>query len=102
MFRRAPVKKLSTQMTSQPSASSRSHRCEPRKPAPPVTSTRLRSASLIRVRAPSPNSGDFGEGVVPVGDEALDIEARERGAPRLAAEVGGELAIGEQRLHPFD
>ena len=33
----APVKKLSAQITSLPSPSSRSIRCEPRKPAPPVT-----------------------------------------------------------------
>ena len=36
-----PVKKLSTQSTSCPPASRRSHRWEPRKPAPPVTSTRV-------------------------------------------------------------
>ena len=41
MLRRAPVKKLSTQTTIAPLASSRSQRCEPRKPAPPVTSTRF-------------------------------------------------------------
>ena len=33
-----PVKKLSRRMTSLPSARSRSQRCEPIKPAPPVTS----------------------------------------------------------------
>src|SRR4051794_41508758 len=32
-----PVSKLSTQITRCPRASSSSHRCEPRKPAPPVT-----------------------------------------------------------------
>ena len=37
-----PVKKLSTQSTSQPSPRSRSHKWEPMKPAPPVTSTRRR------------------------------------------------------------
>ena len=37
---RVPVKKLSAQMTWQPSFSSRAHRWEPRNPAPPVTSTR--------------------------------------------------------------
>src|SRR5512134_2780071 len=42
MLSLVPVKKLSTQSTSCPSASSRSQRCEPRKPAPPVTRTRLR------------------------------------------------------------
>src|SRR5438067_1399681 len=44
---RAPVKKLSTQMTSWPRSSSRSQRCEPKKPAPPVTSVRLRTRSRI-------------------------------------------------------
>src|SRR5437870_9186846 len=37
MFASEPVSKLSTQMTLFPRASSSSHRCEPRKPAPPVT-----------------------------------------------------------------
>ena len=40
MLARLPLKKLSRQMTSCPSRSSRSHRCDPRNPAPPVTSTR--------------------------------------------------------------
>src|ERR1700758_3801387 len=51
MLRFAPVKKLSTHMTFPPSASNRSQRCEPRKPAPPVTNTRvsrcIRRNSLI-------------------------------------------------------
>ena len=33
-----PVKKLSRHVTSLPSLSKRSHKCEPRNPAPPVTS----------------------------------------------------------------
>src|SRR5437667_1485596 len=37
MFASEPVSRLSTQMTLFPRASSSSHRCEPRKPAPPVT-----------------------------------------------------------------
>src|SRR3954466_12188632 len=37
MFAREPVSKLSTQMTRWPRLRSSSHRCEPRKPAPPVT-----------------------------------------------------------------
>src|SRR5687768_16250789 len=41
MLCREPVKKLSRQTTSQPSFSRRSHKCDPTKPAPPVTSTRL-------------------------------------------------------------
>src|SRR5260221_12063729 len=39
-FGRVAVKKLSTQRTSSPRASSRSHRWEPMNPAPPVTRTR--------------------------------------------------------------
>ena len=42
MLRLLPVNRLSTHSTSWPRASSRSIRCEPRKPAPPVTSTLLR------------------------------------------------------------
>src|SRR5579859_2473718 len=37
MFASEPVSRLSTQITRWPRASSSSHRCEPRKPAPPVT-----------------------------------------------------------------
>src|SRR2546427_3428098 len=40
MFAAVPVTRLSTHTTRQPSASSRSHRGEPRKPAPPVTTAR--------------------------------------------------------------
>src|SRR6185369_11350083 len=36
-----PVKKLSRQITSCPSSRRRSHRCEPTKPAPPVTRMRM-------------------------------------------------------------
>src|SRR4051794_12164962 len=39
MFSFEPVKKLSTQRTSCPSATRRSQRCEPMNPAPPVTRT---------------------------------------------------------------
>src|SRR5512135_974383 len=41
MFCRREVKKLSTQSTSSPRDSSRSHRCDPMNPAPPVTRTRF-------------------------------------------------------------
>src|SRR5271166_5598553 len=37
MLASEPVSRLSTQITRLPRASSSSHRCEPRKPAPPVT-----------------------------------------------------------------
>src|SRR6266404_8157515 len=54
MLARLPLKKLSRQMTSAPSRSSRSHKWEPRNPAPPVTSARTlfsskspRSAAIL-------------------------------------------------------
>ena len=43
---RALEKKLSTQSTSCPASSSRPQRCEPKKPEPPVTRTRLRRCML--------------------------------------------------------
>src|SRR5262245_1247976 len=43
-----PVKKLSTQSTSQRSLSRRSHRCEPKNPAPPVTSIFFMSPQSFR------------------------------------------------------
>src|SRR4051812_9738486 len=46
MLRRVPGKKLSTQRTSCPCAINRSQRCEPRNPAPPVTSIFLTWPSL--------------------------------------------------------
>src|SRR5258705_12218228 len=40
-----PVRRLSMHTTSQPLSRRRSQRCEPMKPAPPVTSTRTRTPS---------------------------------------------------------
>src|SRR5258708_5796243 len=40
MFASVPVMRLSTQTTSQPSLSRRRQRCDPRNPAPPVTTAR--------------------------------------------------------------
>src|SRR5215472_5988518 len=60
MLSLVPVKKLSTQRTSQPCSSRRSHRCEPMKPAPPVTRTRRRVAywrELAVMGATLPNRG---------------------------------------------
>src|SRR5947199_6418792 len=45
-FALLPVKKLSTHSTSSPSDSRRSQRCEPRKPAPPVTRTLFNGAFI--------------------------------------------------------
>src|SRR5256885_72336 len=57
---RVPVKKLSMQMTSCPRATSRSQRCEPRNPAPPVTRGRLRvdADSLVMARGSAVREGD--------------------------------------------
>ena len=48
MLARLPVMRLSTQMTSCPSARKRSHRCEPMNPAPPVMTVRMRQSSASR------------------------------------------------------
>ena len=47
MLRGVPVKKLSTHSTWHPAASKRSHKWDPRKPAPPVTSAR-RSKCILQ------------------------------------------------------
>src|SRR5438128_8666493 len=49
MFSRRPVKKLSTQITSWPLLRSLSQRCEPIKPAPPVTSILISIVFEFRV-----------------------------------------------------
>ena len=51
MFASEPVSRLSTQITRLPRASSSSHRCEPRKPAPPVTRQVAIAAQPTRSRA---------------------------------------------------
>ena len=51
MFSSVPVSRLSTQMTRWPSARSRSQRCEPRKPAPPVTREVGTAVSLVPASA---------------------------------------------------
>src|SRR5213078_2100922 len=54
MFASEPVSKLSTQMTRWPRLRSSSQRCEPRKPAPPVTRhVGMAPASLGRAQAGS-------------------------------------------------
>src|SRR5207244_7792327 len=47
---------LSTHKTSSPWATSRSHRCEPRNPAPPVTRTRLATTLMAGPSPPHPAS----------------------------------------------
>src|SRR5262249_9146246 len=55
---RVPVKKLSMQMTFAPCSSRRSHRCEPRKPAPPVTRIRFWMCISEALQDTSINFGD--------------------------------------------
>src|SRR4051812_1070115 len=47
MFASEPVSRLSTQITRCPRASSSSHRCDPRKPAPPVTTQVAMPGTLV-------------------------------------------------------
>src|SRR6185437_9619697 len=77
---RVPVKKLSTHSTSHPCASSRSHRCDPRNPAPPVTRTRLRREYLGIRSAATASEGGYGTRAG-VGSSVLGALApRQRGA----------------------
>ena len=60
MFSSVPVSRLSTQSTRWPSASRRSQRCEPRNPAPPVTTEVGTPDSLPPAPAPAPEQGAHG------------------------------------------
>src|SRR2546429_9004752 len=44
-----PVTRLSSATTSQPSAINRSHKCDPRKPAPPVTTARMHPPLICKL-----------------------------------------------------
>src|SRR3984893_827154 len=48
------VEQLSSHKTSSPWASSRSHRCEPKNPAPPVTRTRLATTLMAGLSRQGP------------------------------------------------
>src|SRR5437867_10974868 len=58
-----PLRKLSRQMTSSPSARKRSQRCEPMKPAPPVTRMRAIADWLGGAYDRAPD-GEVGEAVL--------------------------------------
>src|SRR5215469_2134299 len=77
-LRLLPVKKLSTQSTSSPSASRRSQRCEPRKPAPPVTRIRFMKAPCLKRPAQRERARERGIG--------------RRGAPGCAVDLRSGLA----------
>src|SRR5262249_48105937 len=104
MLRRAPVKKLSTQRTTAPSASRRPHKCEPRKPAPPVTSTRVSRCICFAPHANKP---------MPPPAEAYAVlwqhQGLERTAPELLVDAkkpaGVQALVAEPRkrarTHPY-
>src|SRR4051794_29870411 len=74
MLASEPVSKLSTQTTRWPRRSSSSHRCEPRKPAPPVTRhVGMAPASLGRAQAGSLELLLLQLGVGPVEARALAV-----------------------------
>src|SRR5215207_4357305 len=98
MLARDPVSKLSTQITRCPRRRSSSHRCDPRKPAPPVT----RQVAIRALRIPSTRArglqallgqhldehvaavvAPFGEPVV--GQPPADDRAPATARPRFAA-----------------
>src|SRR6266852_405679 len=91
---RLPLKKLSRQMTSAPSRSSRSHRWEPRNPAPPVTSARTlfsskspRSAAVLT--RDSKHSFDYVVDVV-IGHRGIN---RQRQAPTVNVIGDRKIAV---------
>src|SRR5690606_31297874 len=73
-----PVIRLSTATTSSPASSSAWHRCEPRNPAPPVTTTRrpaTSGATDALVHEPGAHPGGAVEQVAPVHELAGGHEA---------------------------
>src|SRR5215217_6464963 len=117
MFFSEPVSRLSTQMTWCPRRSSSSHRCDPRKPAPPVTRQvpmRVRLYGARQRWRALPCAGglqlllrrlgrDHDEAVLATLGEATDDQAlRDHGAA-LAARVAlaaALLGFDNALLHP--
>src|SRR5207302_10343469 len=93
MLSLVPLKKLSAHSTSLPSATSRSQRCEPRNPAPPVTRIRLRNESFIFL------ARHLGEDRVPAAHEALDAESLERRSSRFLAQTHRLRRVLQQFIH---
>src|SRR6202142_3776097 len=93
MFTSEPVSKLSTQITRFPRRSSSSHRCDPRKPAPPVTRQAVMAAESSRAR------GWAGSGPAGPRDRALDprpLLALPDRRPRL--DLVDDLSCAVERL----
>src|SRR5687768_5860936 len=91
MLPRNPVKKLSTQSTSWPSARRRPQRCEPRNPAPPVTSERLRDENLILMLQLERNDR------TKIQATAIRVTRRHPGMPHGAALISGNR---QRRVRP--
>src|SRR3954453_21093976 len=95
MFASEPVSRLSTQMTRSPRRNSSSHRCDPRKPAPPVTrQVAMPGESIPRLRE------DLAPGRRPRSAEVLALARRlpllrPRGDLVAAAGLLGEPGLGE-------
>src|SRR5437667_5199179 len=107
-FSRRPVAKLSRTLTSWPSCSRRSTRCDPMNPPPPVTSalTRVQTSERMDVTVVIPAWGDYAGDLL---DEALeslraqDLDARivivdNAAAPPLRERPGVELLRAPARL----
>src|SRR5579884_3579485 len=86
MLASVPVSRLSTQMTRWPRRRSSSHRCEPRKPAPPVTRLVGMARSLAQ---PAQGGCPHDVGLAPPQGDLLGVEVLEQGLGELAR--GAEL-----------
>src|SRR3990172_3480060 len=85
-----PVRRLSMATTARPSESRRSHRCEPRKPAPPVTRTRSFIASPPREREIVHYAR-----AIPAGIGESDGDAAATPGGRLVSGSGEAARVGE-------
>src|SRR5258707_5172483 len=86
MFDGSPVRRLSMQMTVCPSARRRSHRCQPRNPAPPVTTLTRSEAGMIR----SPADAEVVECLLGEDRRIVDIPSVENDVP------------AHDRFHPIE
>src|SRR5215217_6563454 len=117
MFFSEPVSRLSTQMTWCPRRRSSSHRCDPRKPAPPVTRQvpiALRLSVVHRIRRELPRArglqlllrdlrGDDDEAVLAALGEAADDQPLRDDGAALAARIAlaaALLRLDDALLHP--
>src|SRR5205823_5153246 len=100
-FDREPVKKLSRQTTSCPSFKSRSHRCEPTNPEPPVTSIRRRDIAFSYPnRWPTSKASPVAPADARVYHRRMSGAGEERrGAARIPIEMWVEETTGSERYY---